>query len=324
MKINKNNYEEFAIDYLDGNLPKSIKLAFDAFLEKNPEIAEEFEGLNSAVLTPEVHGIPIAFQKKKYLYKKTPIVALLNHPLQIKLWQVAAALLLLLTTVWIGIEYYLTSDTSGIQAESMEYTDGNQMLVSSGDHSDKVSEATVTDLKKTLAESTEIDAIDNRLLTEKKDQRKYQEEKKLTDQVIDLEEAAPKIAAAKFKEAIEEVEMEPIVSIELDMEFEEWLPSRVHSDRINQSPTSISSLPSRNIGSTFTGSCSKSIDHGRIPKAIRFQKPEEEKPGTLFARLAERVVPASFADWLDPTIIQIDTEKIPPALLPEVVKQNSL
>lgn len=44
-KININNYEEFALDYIDGNLDEITLKYFEEFLNKNPEIKNEIEDL---------------------------------------------------------------------------------------------------------------------------------------------------------------------------------------------------------------------------------------------------------------------------------------
>ncbi len=43
--INISNYEEFLIDFLDGNLDEETHALVVLFLEENPEIAEEFDGI---------------------------------------------------------------------------------------------------------------------------------------------------------------------------------------------------------------------------------------------------------------------------------------
>ena len=68
MKINRNNYEAFLIDYLDGTLDAVMVAELLLFLEDNPDISEEFEGLEDVSL--ESQNIP--FEEKNYL-KKTEI-----------------------------------------------------------------------------------------------------------------------------------------------------------------------------------------------------------------------------------------------------------
>lgn len=54
MKINKNNYQQFILDYLEGNLDRDVVLDFQKFLNDNPEINQEIELLlNDPVAFPE-------------------------------------------------------------------------------------------------------------------------------------------------------------------------------------------------------------------------------------------------------------------------------
>ena len=62
-KINKENYEAFLIDYLDGNLNDEMKLMLENFLDDNPEIKAEFEEFENISLAP----INIAFENKAML-----------------------------------------------------------------------------------------------------------------------------------------------------------------------------------------------------------------------------------------------------------------
>ncbi len=66
MKITKDNYEAFFIDYLDGNLEESLVNEFIEFLQNNPALKEELQIAGSVVLEPE----KIPFKEKKKLYKE--------------------------------------------------------------------------------------------------------------------------------------------------------------------------------------------------------------------------------------------------------------
>ncbi|RLD43370.1 MAG: hypothetical protein DRI89_04735 [Bacteroidetes bacterium] len=68
MKINRNNYEAFLIDYLDGTLDAVVEAELLLFLENNPDIREEFEGLEDVSLESQ----NIRFGEKSFL-KKTEI-----------------------------------------------------------------------------------------------------------------------------------------------------------------------------------------------------------------------------------------------------------
>lgn len=71
--INRSNYEKFVIDYLDGILSVDENNCFIAFLNNNPDIAEEIEDLGEAVLLPE----DVDFSPKEQL-KKKPVSAIGN------------------------------------------------------------------------------------------------------------------------------------------------------------------------------------------------------------------------------------------------------
>ncbi len=53
LNINKDNYELFAVDYIDGNLNATDMAIFDSFLKDNPEIASDFDGLINVLLVDE-------------------------------------------------------------------------------------------------------------------------------------------------------------------------------------------------------------------------------------------------------------------------------
>ncbi|MCK5847036.1 MAG: hypothetical protein KAG84_06330 [Bacteroidales bacterium] len=74
-KINISNYEEFLIDFLDGNLDKDTHAMVLLFLEQNPIIAEEFDGIYDYSIN-ECVG---AFNNKESLKVQYDSVLLLNN-----------------------------------------------------------------------------------------------------------------------------------------------------------------------------------------------------------------------------------------------------
>lgn len=58
MKITRENYEVFLIDYIDGNLAEESTQDLELFLESNPDIKEEMEGLQNYCLTEEEVEFP--------------------------------------------------------------------------------------------------------------------------------------------------------------------------------------------------------------------------------------------------------------------------
>ena len=70
MKINKLNYENFVIDYIEGTLSIELKKDFDLFLEKNDEVYEEIKDYISAPVFEESNEI---FTAKKTIKKSTKL-----------------------------------------------------------------------------------------------------------------------------------------------------------------------------------------------------------------------------------------------------------
>lgn len=73
MKINKYNYEVFLIDYLDGTLDPSLTGELIVFLEQNPELKNQFDGLEDVVLVNETVSYPNKTDLKKKSFLKNGI-----------------------------------------------------------------------------------------------------------------------------------------------------------------------------------------------------------------------------------------------------------
>ena len=67
MNINRNNYELFFIDYLEGNLSEQDLFVLKKFLTDNPDLADELNSLDSFTAEPE----HIVFKHKQSLKKNT-------------------------------------------------------------------------------------------------------------------------------------------------------------------------------------------------------------------------------------------------------------
>ena len=65
--INRNNYEIYFLDYLEGNLNPELKQEMELFLLANPDLKEELDGLEDAVLPDD----KIVFQAKQSLKNLT-------------------------------------------------------------------------------------------------------------------------------------------------------------------------------------------------------------------------------------------------------------
>jgi hypothetical protein len=73
--INRMNYEEYLLMYVDGELSPADKQAAESFLQNNPDLKEELQVLQQAVLQPE----ELNFTGKHILYKKESGITLTNY-----------------------------------------------------------------------------------------------------------------------------------------------------------------------------------------------------------------------------------------------------
>lgn len=73
MKINRYNYEVFLIDYLDGTLDPSLAGELIVFLEQNPELKNQFNGLEEVVLVNEAIYYPNKADLKKKSFLRNGI-----------------------------------------------------------------------------------------------------------------------------------------------------------------------------------------------------------------------------------------------------------
>ncbi len=93
MSINKINYEQFALDYLEGNLSGNTLKEMELFLSENADIKKELEELELFYLEEE----EVIYNGKEYLLKETPVVVLgnkSNSSIIKRIMRTAAALLL--------------------------------------------------------------------------------------------------------------------------------------------------------------------------------------------------------------------------------------
>lgn len=107
MKFNKENYEEYALDYLEDTMSPEDRLQFESFLWRNPDIKAEFDDFQLIYL-PEPN-LSVKFPGRERLIR--PVTATIplharNNRGTWKKWSVAAAVLLLL-----GVTYFsITND----------------------------------------------------------------------------------------------------------------------------------------------------------------------------------------------------------------------
>lgn len=76
MLINRHNYEEFFLLYVDNELTVAERKAVEDFVEQNPDLEEELVMMMQSVLRPDKH---IVFGNKESLLKNKPANGLVNE-----------------------------------------------------------------------------------------------------------------------------------------------------------------------------------------------------------------------------------------------------
>lgn len=89
MSINKNNYEEWMVAFVDGELTVEEQTAFNRFMEKHPSLKEELAAYGSTQFLADEE---VVYTNKELLHKKEGAFVLLK-----KAWPYAAMLFIALT-----------------------------------------------------------------------------------------------------------------------------------------------------------------------------------------------------------------------------------
>lgn len=130
MDINNHNYEEFAIDYLEGNLSPELEEAMQLFLLQNPDIEAELMGLGMEELVLEADR-DVVFPDKEILLqleeqeKVVPLYSTANQatiqPHTWKRYALAIAAALCLFFVWQGT---LNQKVKDVEVAEMDGNEG--------------------------------------------------------------------------------------------------------------------------------------------------------------------------------------------------------
>ena len=76
MTINRNNYEQYFLLWVDGELSPEEMIAVERFIEEHPDLAEELSLLQDTKLVPEEQ---VVFKGKEQLLKQSTNEISLNN-----------------------------------------------------------------------------------------------------------------------------------------------------------------------------------------------------------------------------------------------------
>ena len=93
MSINKTNYENYFLLYIDKELSASDKVAVENFVQENTEYATELASLKKAKLSPEPATEKITFTNKALLYRLPEMEASLPQQFKNKLYKESSTIL---------------------------------------------------------------------------------------------------------------------------------------------------------------------------------------------------------------------------------------
>ncbi len=113
MKITIQNYEEWMIDYIEGNLSHAQEMQLTEFLEYHPELKAELELFNQTKLQPDTH---VVYAHKESL-KKAESGRVITMMSWIKYSSAIAALFML----FIGVRYFTGTSNEPIAIKKYEY-----------------------------------------------------------------------------------------------------------------------------------------------------------------------------------------------------------
>lgn len=321
MRITKKNYEEYALDYLEGNLNESDQREFLSFLSENPDIHRELEELELIEISPELVKSGPEFRKKGELHRDTPVIALLKAPVRIKIWQAAAAIVLLFSVAWGVNSYYLNSvpySEGGIVKE----TNSGVEEINEGSDAKMAVDVPATSGEEKIASAANVSQKnDNETVTEV---QKAEQKTNAANEIV--EDNAGNGVGSIAENEVDEISDE-IIALDDQKEVPKFVKLELESPhKLNRNEISLLASPDIRIDNL--NKKNERFDRGdkdlaEVTVDVEIEIDEQEA-GSFLTRLVERVVPPVFSDWVGDSKVEINKNKIPDPLLPEYVKQKSL
>lgn len=324
MRITKKNYEEYALDYLEGNLNESDQREFLSFLSENPDIHRELEELKLIEISHELVKSGPEFRKKGELHRDTPVIALLKVPVRIKIWQAAAAIVLLFSVAWGVNSYYLNSvpyseggiakEADSVVEEINEVSDAKMAVeVPAPSGEEKIASAANVSQKNDNETASEVQKAEQKTIAA----NEIVEDKAGNGVGSTAESEVDEISFAKVALNDQEEQNEVPEFVKLELESPHKL-SRNEIALLSSPEIRVDNLNKKN--ERFDRG-DKDLAEVTVDVEIEI---DEQEAGSFLTRLVERVVPPVFADWVGDSKVEINKNKIPDPLLPEYVKQKSL
>jgi|GEM_PF-6932420 len=261
--IDINNYEQYALEYLDGELPPEIHLDFERFLEKHPEIQDQLDELYEMRTLP---FLSFQYPNKQNLYKKEKSAGAFWLP-----WSIAASFLIL---VGVGLLYIMQNkrDSSFLSHVETNISERSMNTDSRNDENKNSNSILQERESPILSEKKKTDQVVKNQV--KKSDNYFQE-----DDVSTQDELAVEFLDEKFI-PIKEKEEEKILMDHLDMEVGENI----------ELVTLVDPIPLRQFR----------LDHAtaypEVVGEIRFVKNQATKPRTIFIELPDEFFSESWRD----------------------------
>jgi hypothetical protein len=198
MIINKENYELYAIDYIDGNLSPSQERQMEQFLSKNPAIKKELKGLGLVVISPNE---AIVFEGKAALIKKER-KALIG-------WNISILLLLLLIISSVSIIGFQYNATQASQSTEFIATEKTMNLPENIDNQDPIVETDKVIGDDTKPKEAKKASKNTAIITQDKSSAK-----KTTNSKVGTEYKAPILDTKLPKDSIQNMELDPVKNVD--------------------------------------------------------------------------------------------------------------
>ena len=169
MNINKTNYENYFLLYIDKELSVSEEAAVESFVHKNTQYANELASLQKAKLSPVTSTDKVIYPNKTLLYRLPEMEATLSVDFKNKLYKQSAAILqpsfkIKATLLSVAAIFILFIGYRLIPINSVSLPESRSLITSST--IETAPSSNIKNSNNTIVEKGQL--IDNKLITTKK------------------------------------------------------------------------------------------------------------------------------------------------------------